>query len=93
MERVTESQLAAVVARINRMTNSPQSAYVQVNGEYQAQIGNFHLDHAYGGVSLFRMSNPSGGVSDVFQIGHVSKRELLGAMFAFIRGLETGQCD
>ncbi len=87
--RVTNAQLEAVVERINRITKSPLESYtVDSAGKYTANIGNFHLDYAYGGVALHRMQSIGGGITDVLSIGHPSKRECLNAMFAFIRGLE-----
>ena len=91
MKRVTDKDLQALIDRLNRMTNSPAEPYVKdADGKYRAQVGNFHLSHAYGGVSIHRMVNESGGSSDVLVSGHVSKRELQTAMFAFIQGLEFG---
>jgi hypothetical protein len=88
MKAVTESQLKAVVARINRITGSPSEPYTKnADGKYSSNIGNYHLDGAYGGVSLHRMASDGGGASDVLQCGHVSKRELLSLMFAYIAGL------
>ncbi len=86
-QSVTLAHLEAIVARINRMTGSPLEPYV---GRV-AQIGNYHLSQAYGGVALHRMANESGGVHDVLRIGHVSKRELQGALFAFISGIEAAK--
>lgn len=95
MKRVTEKDLQAVVDRINRMMHTPLTPYVKrdcANGKggvhLVAQIGNYHLDHAYGGVQLVQMVNDGGGVRDVLYSGHVPKRELQTAMFAFIRGIE-----
>jgi hypothetical protein len=86
--RVTESQLNAVVARINRITKSPAEPYTKnADGKYSANIGNYHLDGAYGGYSLHRMVSDGGGAADVLRCGHVSKRELLSLMFAYIEGL------
>jgi hypothetical protein len=85
MNRITEANLQAVVDRINRMTNSPTSPYVG----NKAQIGNYHLSHAYGGVCLHRMATDGGGVSSPLIIGHVPKRDLYHAMFAFIAGLNA----
>ena len=92
MKRVTEKDLQAIVDRINRMTNSPMAPYTRGDDGYlHAQIGNYSLSFAYGGVSLIRMVNPGGGVSDVLMSGHVPKRELQTAMFAFMRGMESVQ--
>jgi hypothetical protein len=83
MNRVTEKQLQAVVDRLNRITGSPMEPYL----DGKAQIGNYHLSHAYGGVCLHRMFNDGGGVSSPLSIGHVPKRELLNLMHAYICGL------
>lgn len=81
--------LNAVVSRINRMTNSPLEPWTKDSaGKHQANIGNYHLDGAYGGWALHRMVNVSGGIKDIFG-GHCSKRELRDQMFAFISGIDA----
>ncbi len=89
MNRITEKNLQAVVDRINRITESPITPYVRQDGKCIAQIGNYHLSGAYGGVSLHRMQNQGGGIQDVFGCGHVPKRELYDRLHAFIRGIES----
>jgi len=83
--RVTEKHLQAIVDRLNRITNSPAAPYI----EGKAQIGNYHLSHAYGGVCLHRMFNDGGGVSSPLSTGHITKRELQGLLHAFISGIES----
>jgi len=90
-QRVTTEQLEAIVARINMITNSPLKPYESVDGKYVAQVGNYHLSQAYGGFSLHRMGNTSGGTSDVLSVGHVPKKEIANLMHAFIRGLNAAQ--
>jgi len=87
MNRVTEKQLQAVVDRLNRITGSPAAPYIG----REAQIGNYHLSHAYGGVCLHRMYNENGGVSSPLSTGHITKRELLGLLHAYISGIESKQ--
>lgn len=87
MNRITEKHLQAVVDRLNRITGSPLEPYV--NGK--AQIGNYHLSHAYGGVCLHRMHNEGGGVSSPLSTGHITKRELAGLLHAFIAGINTSE--
>ena len=90
--QITIKNLESVVLRINKLTGSPESSYTKnANGKFTANIGNYHLDGAYGGYALHRMQSIGGGVQDVFRIGHVSKRELYNAMFAFISGIEATQ--
>lgn len=94
MTRITEKDLQAVCNRINRATGMPLQPYeLQLAdgdspSKYVAQIGCYHLSHAYGGVALHRMYNADGGVSDVFG-GHVPKRELYGKMHAFLAGIDA----
>ncbi len=81
--RVTQSHLQAVVDRINRITQSPMVPYI---GNI-AQVGNYHLSNAYGGVCLHRMQNDGGGVSSPLSTGHITNRQLLDLMYAYIQGL------
>jgi len=85
MQRITEAHLQAKIDRLNKITGSPAKPYT--NGK--ANIGNFHLSHAYGGVCLHRMYNDGGGVSSPLSTGHVSKRELAGLLDAYISGIES----
>jgi hypothetical protein len=85
MQRITESHLQAKIDRLNRITGSPAEPWTAG----KANIGNYHLSHAYGGVCLHRMHNSGGGVSSPLSTGHVSKRELAGLLSAFIAGIES----
>lgn len=85
MQRITEAHLQAKIDRLNRVTGSPAEPYT----DGKANIGNYHLSHAYGGVCLHRMHNSGGGVSSPLSTGHVSKRELAGLLDAFINGIES----
>ena len=87
--RITDKDLENVVARINRITNSPLEAYTKdENGKFRANTGNYHLSYAYGGVELQRMHNEAGGVTTPLNTGHVTKRELYNLMQAYINGLQ-----
>ena len=88
MDRITDTHLEALCTRINRMTQSPEEAYTKGDdGKYHANIGNYHISHAYGGVCLHRMQNEAGGASDVLRCGHVPKRKLWDMMHAYVSGL------
>ena len=73
--RITEAQLNELVDRINEQAGTPAQPYA----EGAPQVGNYHLSFAYGGVSLHQMY-ASGGVTDVFNRGHMTKRELYNLM-------------
>jgi hypothetical protein len=87
MNRITEKHLQAKIDYLNKITGSPMQPYM----DGKAQIGNYHLSHAYGGVCLHRMHNESGGVSSPLSTGHITKRELLGLIHAYINGIELQQ--
>ena len=93
MNRITDKQLQAVVDRLNRLTNNPLEAYSVVDtvGHFrkQANIGNYHLSWAYGGVCLHQMHNEAGSVTTPIGSGYNTKRELYEKMHAFISGIET----
>ncbi len=90
--RVTQKDLEAIVLRINRITKSPETSYTKSKtGKYVSNIGNYHLNGAYGGWTLHRMDNEKGGIEDVLRCGYVSKRELQKLLFAFIAGLDVEQ--
>ena len=89
MERITEKKLNALCERLNKLTGSPETPYTLDGVGIRANVGNYHISHAYGGVCLHRMSNESGGVTTPLNCGHVSKRELYNAMHAFMAGFEA----
>lgn len=89
--RTTPAHLESLVARINSLTNSPTQPYSEVNGKFSPNANCYHLDYAYGGVMLVRMSSTPGctGISTPLGTGHISKRDLYERMTAFVRGLEN----
>jgi len=91
MERTTRKQLEFLCARINAAQQSPATPYErsEIDGSPIAQIGHYHLSGAYGGVSLHQMANVSGGVRDVFNCGHVTKRDLYNRMGAYLAGVAS----
>jgi hypothetical protein len=108
MNRITDKHLDALCARLNKLTRSPETKYTRherikpevIDGKpgqknifwLSANVGHYHISHAYGGVCLHRMSNESGGVTTPLTYGHVPKRELYNAMLAYIAGFEAALC-
>lgn len=92
-DRITEKNLEALCTRLNKLTGNPEQPYsVKLGADHHtANIGNYHLSHAYGGVCLHQMMNESGGVHSVFGMGHGTKRELYDQLRAFIAGIELQQ--
>lgn len=86
--RINQKDLENVATRINNMTDNPTESYTKdKNGKYKANIGNYHIDHAYGGCALHKMATDGGGVHDVLRCGYVTKKELYNLMQAYINGL------
>jgi hypothetical protein len=81
MDRIKREELDRMAELINKMTGSP----------CDYGVGNYYINRAYGGYCLERMSNESGGCSDVFRCGHVPARDLYNRMRAYIDGLEMAE--
>ena len=92
MNRITDKMLDKLAERLNKVTGSPETPYTRLDdGQLRANVGNFHISHAYGGVCLHRMSNESGGVATPIATGHVPKRELWDRVHAYLDGIEFAQ--
>lgn len=92
MQRITEKMLELSLMRLNAITNSPSEPYTKnENGEYIANIGNFHLSSAYGGYCVHRMYNVGGGATTPILSYHTTKRDLYDRLNAFIDGIEFSQ--
>lgn len=90
--RITEAHLKAEVEWLNKMTGNPTYPYTRDDsGQLKANIGNYHISHAYGGVCLHQMVNEGGGVRDIFNCGHITKRDLAERISAYMLGIEHGE--
>ena len=90
MDRITQKDLEVLADRINEVTGSPMATYTKTDKPpYKANIGNYHLSYAYGGVKLERMHNEGGGVQTISTDGYGTKRELYNWMQAFLSGIAT----
>lgn len=88
MDRIKQKDLEYLERRINEVTNSPIATCTKnATGRYDWNIGNYHLDYAYGGVQLVRTVNEHGGIKTISRCCHVPKRELYNWMQAFLAGL------
>lgn len=89
---ITTKDLEGVVSRLNKITDSPQTPYSTIamadgTKKHRANIGNYHLDWAYGGVALHRITNEAGGVTVPIHSGYTTKRDLYNQIHAYINGL------
>tara|TARA_R110000868_G_scaffold117014_1_gene310970 strand:- start:217 stop:480 length:264 start_codon:yes stop_codon:yes gene_type:complete len=85
MDRITQRYLDSLCERINSAHKTPAAPYDD-NG---AQVGNYHISGAYGGVCLHQIATESGGARDVFSCGHVTKRDLYNRMRAYLVACES----
>lgn len=91
MTRINNLDLEKLVGRINRATGQPETPYQRVKGKLVANIGNYHIDRAYGGVKLVQMVNEGGGIRVISNGGYGTKRELYNEMQTFCRAIEIAQ--
>jgi hypothetical protein len=84
--KITTKDLENVVRRINIITKNPEKSWENKDGKMVSNIGNYHLDGAYGGYALCQMVNEQGGVRSIIS-GFYPKRELYDRMQSYINGL------
>lgn len=80
--RITRKQLDTVADCINNTVGTP----TEYMTDGVINTGHYTVSGCYGGYSLHQICNESGGCRDVFSVGHVSARELMGLMRAFLTG-------
>lgn len=76
--RITEKILESRVAYLNKLAGFENAKY--------STVGAYVVSYAYGGVSLHEYCNKHGGIHDVFNCGHIPKRELYDRINAFMSG-------
>ena len=91
MKKITHKHLQAKVDYLNQLTGSNPEPYTRTDGKSSANVGNYRISGAYGGVSLHRMVCNSEGLRDVFSCGYVTKHKLCGLIDAYARELEAAQ--
>lgn len=85
MKRITKKILEARVEWLNEIAGQPKKPYRRDSkGRLTANIGNYHISYACGGVSLHQMQNEGGRTRDVFNCGHISKGDLFNRICAFM---------
>lgn len=94
-DRITDKDLRYWVDHLNRITGNPEQPWSVKPGadRHTANVGNYHLSHAYGGVCLHQMMNEAGGITCPLMQGHVPRRALYDQLRAFIAGIELAKGD
>lgn len=85
--RISIKDLEMLAMRINEATGSPAKPYV----DSKAQVGNYHISQAYGGVCLHRMHSVGGAVTTPLASYHEPKRALYDRMTSYLAGLECAE--
>ena len=87
-ERITNKDIESLCNRINEITGDKLEPWTKnKDGVLRANIGNYHISGAYGGVMLHKMVTEGGGVTAISTTGYGTKRELYTWMTAFIHGM------
>lgn len=89
--RITQKDLEILTKQLNEALGRPIESHSRgENGQYKANIGNFHLSYAYGGVALEEMTSEGGGKVRTSPGGYGTKRELYQWMTAYLSGIQAG---
>ena len=85
--RITVKDLKGALVYLNRDLGLPEEPYSKTSdGRFRSNIGNIHLDQAYGGYKLTQMATDGGGVREL--TGRGSAREIYDQIFAMRKGIE-----
>ena len=84
--RITEKMLRSQCDFLNELTDNPLQPYT----DGKANIGNYHISFAYGGVGLHQTMNKSGGIKAIIS-GYTPKRELFDKISAYTQGIMSRQ--
>ena len=88
--RVTLDHLRVRINRINSLTGSPTEPWSRDDyGHSYSNDGCYHLDSAFNGWTLARMSGTSGAVTHPIGYEYHTKAALCRLLDAFIAGLST----
>lgn len=85
--RTTQKELEGLVSRLNRLTGNAQEPWTQINGKLTANIGNYYLEMAYGGVKLVQVVSDGGGIRNITS-GFETKRNCYMQIASYIHGIE-----
>ena len=91
MERITNAHLQGRVDYLNRITGNEKETYTKDESGFHANIGNYYISGAYGGVKLEQICSDGGGCSDISRQGFGTKRELYNWMNAYIDGIANAK--
>ncbi len=78
--RITEKTLQMAIDQLNWIKGFREK--IEWN-----TIGSYQLSYAYGGVSLHKVLSEHGAIRDVFNCGHIPKKDLYNRICAYRIGM------
>ncbi len=92
MRRITKQDLENAIDRLNATAGTPTEPWAKDKaGKFRANIGNYHLDGAYGGWKFTQHVNEGGGCNNPTAMGFETKRDCLAMINAFTAGLTSAK--
>lgn len=87
--RITERDLEIAITRLNKATGQPLTTWTRhADNTMTANVGNYHLDCAYGGYKLVQTVNQGGGIHTISNGGYTTKRDLYNQLHTALAFLE-----
>lgn len=87
--RTSINTLRYLIEQINIAKENPLTPYTRDGEKLVANIGNFHLSQAYGGVCVNEIANEAGGCRMPIWCGHIPKRDAEMQLRAYLMGLNA----
>ena len=88
--RIKKHDLEVAIHRLNVVSGNPTVPWTKDDdGKFRANIGNYHLDGAYGGWKFVQHVTDGGGITNPTHMGFESKRVCYDMLHAYICGIET----
>lgn len=88
MQRITDKDLDKAVERLNKAKGTPIATWTRDNeGKSKANIGNYYVEGAYGGVKLVQVEGEGGSIRVISQGGYGTKRELYNIIHSMLQVL------
>ena len=89
MTRTSSKDIQRLVDLLNKLTDSPAEPWAGQGATFKANVGCFHIEHAYGAPRLVRMVTEGGGERDISP--RLPNGELARWINAYIAGFETAK--
>jgi len=89
-DRINQDMLEKRCNYLNKITGNPKAPWTRKDGKTTGNIGNYHIDMAYGGCKVVQMDNECGGITNV-TCGFNTKRETYDLLNSFIDGIIAGK--